>query len=274
MWREPGLNLQIASGLVDTPRYPQRLCFIVGASGRFALFEAKGCQVVAELAKGVQERILDQVVELKGEDAAPLAALIPILTFAYGIGLTSKVMTVCIMAMPVIVLNSLNAVRHTPPGTPIHLRVVTTADGVQVVVEDGQVRAITAGREFIVQPAYDPGIEDYIRPIFQQVYTMSFENYSSLANNCQNARGGIPRPANDNNISNVCQGEQQRVYFIMGEVTRVATNILNAASEPTFSIGSSYSTTTPRAKPCLGRGTRITMPSKAYSSSRNWSNSM
>ena len=69
--------------------------------------------------------------------------------------------------------------------------------------------------------------------------TMSFENYSSLANNCQNARGGIPRPANDNNISNVCQGEQQRVYFIMGEVTRVATNILNAASEPTFSIGSS-----------------------------------
>ena len=46
--------------------------------------------------------------------AAPLAALIPILTFAYGIGLTAKVLTVCIMAMPVIVLNSLNAVRHTP----------------------------------------------------------------------------------------------------------------------------------------------------------------
>jgi ABC-type nitrate/sulfonate/bicarbonate transport system permease component len=46
--------------------------------------------------------------------SAPLAALIPILTFAYGIGLASKVLTVCIMAMPVIVLNSLNAVRHTP----------------------------------------------------------------------------------------------------------------------------------------------------------------
>jgi ABC-type nitrate/sulfonate/bicarbonate transport system permease component len=46
--------------------------------------------------------------------AAPLAALIPVLTFAYGIGLTAKVLTVCIMAMPVIVLNSLNAVRHTP----------------------------------------------------------------------------------------------------------------------------------------------------------------
>src|SRR3546814_13837605 len=46
--------------------------------------------------------------------SAPLAALIPILTFAYGIVLMSKVMTVCIMAMPVIVLNSLTAVRHTP----------------------------------------------------------------------------------------------------------------------------------------------------------------
>lgn len=46
--------------------------------------------------------------------AAPLAALIPVLTFAYGIGLTSKVMTVCIMAMPVIVLNTLSAVRSTP----------------------------------------------------------------------------------------------------------------------------------------------------------------
>lgn len=46
--------------------------------------------------------------------AAPLAALIPILTFAYGIGLTAKVMTVCIMAMPVIVLNTLGAVRNTP----------------------------------------------------------------------------------------------------------------------------------------------------------------
>jgi NitT/TauT family transport system permease protein len=46
--------------------------------------------------------------------SAPLAALIPLLTFAYGIGLTSKVLAVCIMAMPVIVLNAFNAVRHTP----------------------------------------------------------------------------------------------------------------------------------------------------------------
>jgi len=46
--------------------------------------------------------------------AAPLAALIPLLIMAYGIGLTSKVFVVCIMAMPVIVLNTAGAVRHTP----------------------------------------------------------------------------------------------------------------------------------------------------------------
>ena len=46
--------------------------------------------------------------------SAPLAALIPLLIIAYGIGLTSKVFVVCIMAMPVIVLNTSSAVRNTP----------------------------------------------------------------------------------------------------------------------------------------------------------------
>lgn len=46
--------------------------------------------------------------------AAPLAALIPLLVLAYGVGLASKVLTVCIMAVPVIVLNSFKAIRHTP----------------------------------------------------------------------------------------------------------------------------------------------------------------
>ena len=46
--------------------------------------------------------------------SAPLAALIPLLIMAYGIGLTSKVFVVCIMAMPVIVLNTSGAVRNTP----------------------------------------------------------------------------------------------------------------------------------------------------------------
>jgi ABC-type nitrate/sulfonate/bicarbonate transport system permease component len=46
--------------------------------------------------------------------AAPLAALIPLVILAYGIGVTTKVIVVCIMAVPVIVLNSFKAVRHAP----------------------------------------------------------------------------------------------------------------------------------------------------------------
>jgi formylmethanofuran dehydrogenase subunit A len=49
--------------------------------------------------------------------------------------------------------------------------------GGEIVVEEGDLRNITEGREFLVQPAYDPKIEDYLRPLFQQVYTMSFDNY-------------------------------------------------------------------------------------------------
>lgn len=46
--------------------------------------------------------------------AAPLAALIPLIIFAYGIGLTAKTLVVCIMAMPVVALNSYVAVGHAP----------------------------------------------------------------------------------------------------------------------------------------------------------------
>lgn len=47
----------------------------------------------------------------------------------------------------------------------------------EVVVEEGDIRGMEEGREFLVQPHYDPAIEDYLRPLFQQHYTMSFENY-------------------------------------------------------------------------------------------------
>ena len=49
--------------------------------------------------------------------------------------------------------------------------------GGEIVVEEGQVRAVVEGREFVVHPAYDAQIEEYLRPVFQQCYTMSFENY-------------------------------------------------------------------------------------------------
>ncbi len=49
--------------------------------------------------------------------------------------------------------------------------------GGKVVVEEGEIRHLDEGREFLVQPAYDPAIESFLRPLFQQHYTMSFENY-------------------------------------------------------------------------------------------------
>ncbi|HJZ55239.1 MAG TPA: formylmethanofuran dehydrogenase subunit A [Gemmataceae bacterium] len=46
-----------------------------------------------------------------------------------------------------------------------------------VVIEEGEMRRTVEGREFAVHPAYDETIEDYLRPLFQQYYTMSFDNY-------------------------------------------------------------------------------------------------
>jgi len=55
---------------------------------------------------------------------------------------------------------------------------------------------------------------------------MSFMNYSSLANNCQNARAPFSGATNSNAPGNVCQGEQSRLYTFMGEVNRVASSFL------------------------------------------------
>jgi formylmethanofuran dehydrogenase subunit A len=46
-----------------------------------------------------------------------------------------------------------------------------------VVVEEGQIRALAEGRVFLVHPEFDPAIEDFLRPTFQKLYTLSFENY-------------------------------------------------------------------------------------------------
>ena len=49
--------------------------------------------------------------------------------------------------------------------------------GGEVVIEDGNIRATPEGREFIVKPAFNPDIESFLKPKFEDVYTMSFENY-------------------------------------------------------------------------------------------------
>jgi len=47
--------------------------------------------------------------------AAPMAAVIPLVTYIYGIGLTSKVLAVVVLAAPVIVMNSYKGIRNTNP---------------------------------------------------------------------------------------------------------------------------------------------------------------
>ncbi|MDB2520059.1 ABC transporter permease subunit [Planktomarina temperata] len=119
--------------------------------------------------------------------AAPLAALIPLLVLAYGIGLTSKVMVVCIMAMPVIVLNTSGAVRNTPESftemgksflasrASILLRIVIPAAspvifaGLRLGVSAGFIGAILA--ELKITPT---GVGDII------TYSRSIADYPSM----------------------------------------------------------------------------------------------
>lgn len=66
----------------------------------------------------------------------------------------------------------------------------------------------------------------------------SFEDFSTLSNNCMGQRVGIPRAANDNSIGNGCSGEQSRVYTIENEVQRVASSVLAQLNTPGYTLGS------------------------------------
>src|SRR5262249_27875367 len=49
--------------------------------------------------------------------------------------------------------------------------------GGEVVIEEGEIRKSVEGKGLLVRPSYDEAVEDFIRPLFQQYYTMSFDNY-------------------------------------------------------------------------------------------------
>ena len=119
--------------------------------------------------------------------AAPLAALIPLLVMAYGIGLTSKGFVVCIMAMPVIVLNTAGAVRNTPSSikemgrsflasdTEIILKIVIPAaspvifSGLRLGISAGFIGAVLA--ELKITPT---GVGDII------TYSRSIADYPAM----------------------------------------------------------------------------------------------
>jgi formylmethanofuran dehydrogenase subunit A len=49
--------------------------------------------------------------------------------------------------------------------------------GGEIVIEEGDIRETPDGREFIVKPSFDPETDEFLRPLFEDRYCMSFENY-------------------------------------------------------------------------------------------------
>jgi formylmethanofuran dehydrogenase subunit A len=49
--------------------------------------------------------------------------------------------------------------------------------GGELVIEEGELRHTVDGRGYAVKPHFDSGVEAFLRPLFQQQYTMSFDNY-------------------------------------------------------------------------------------------------
>lgn len=67
---------------------------------------------------------------------------------------------------------------------------------------------------------------------------MSLMNYSSLANNCMNARTPFSGAGNTNTPGNTCAGEQRRLYFYTAEVNRVASTFLSQIKSGNLKLGS------------------------------------
>lgn len=65
----------------------------------------------------------------------------------------------------------------------------------------------------------------------------SFEDFSSLANNCMGQRVGFPRAGNDNQVGNGCATENRRTYYIHSEVARITSNVLSKLDDPAFVLG-------------------------------------
>lgn len=49
--------------------------------------------------------------------------------------------------------------------------------GGEIVIEEGEMRQSVDGHSYAVKPTYEESIETFLRPLFQQQYTMSFDNY-------------------------------------------------------------------------------------------------
>jgi len=65
---------------------------------------------------------------------------------------------------------------------------------------------------------------------------MSMMNFSSLANECQNSHFPFSGAINGNLPGNTCGGNQYRLYQVLGEVERVASNLLTQMDDKTHPL--------------------------------------
>ncbi|MEE2938643.1 MAG: hypothetical protein VYA84_21885, partial [Planctomycetota bacterium] len=49
--------------------------------------------------------------------------------------------------------------------------------GGEIVIEEGDIRETPDGREYVIKPSFDPGTDDFLQPLFEDRYCMSFKNY-------------------------------------------------------------------------------------------------
>jgi formylmethanofuran dehydrogenase subunit A len=68
--------------------------------------------------------------------------------------------------------------------------------GGEVVIEEGEIRKTVEGKGLVVRPTYDTKVEDFIRPLFQQHYTMSFDNYPVEMERIEHAEVRPCQPSN------------------------------------------------------------------------------
>ncbi|MGE0441024.1 MAG: hypothetical protein AB7L66_11375 [Gemmatimonadales bacterium] len=110
------------------------------------------------------------------------------------------------------------------------------------------------------------GMYGALGSVWGQSMVQSFENFSSLSNNCMGQRVGIPRPANDNAVGNGCGGDQLRVYSIENEVARTSSNILARLNAADFTLGSAAQDARARAFAEFLRGMSLGYVALTYDS--------
>lgn len=138
----------------------------------------------------------------------------------------------------------------------------TAPDTSKVLATPADVEALLGG-QFL---RHNSSLYGSTANVWGMMNVMSHENFSSLSNNCQGQRVGIPRASNDNAVGNGCASEQRRVYYIDGEVVRVSSNILAKLNTAGFTLGSTAQDQRARAFANFTRGVALGYLAMVYDS--------